>query len=149
MPKAPSAKKSSARSGPTPAQENAALRRALAKLEREKAELAAKAARPVDPATIPSAPASSFASIPPPPTDPLAVQEWIGLTIAAALNDTIREPKMSPERRRKEIRTLAAAYAKTVPDMRRWQAEQAAKEHRKPIEQRASTKGAPELKPIS
>ena len=141
-------KKATKPKGITPAQEAAALRRLVEKQQKTIAELEAKAAKPVDAATVPAPPPGSFSSLPAPPTDPLAVQQWIGLTIAAALHDTIREPKMSPERRRKEIRTLAAAYAKTVPDMRRWQAEQRAKAFRKPIEQRASEKGSPPLKPI-
>lgn len=142
------AKKKAKPAGMSPAQEAAQLRRIVAKLEREKAELAAKAAKPVDAAATPAPPPSVFAGLPARPTDPLQVQQWIGLVIAASIEDTIRDEKLSPRERRRELRTNAAAFAKTVPDTRRWQAELAAKKHRERIEARSRTKGAPPIEPI-
>jgi hypothetical protein len=134
--------------GPSPAQEAASLRRLVEKQQRTIAELEAKAAKPIDNAAIPAPPPAGFSSMPPPPKDPLAVQQWVGQALAFAIDDTLRDPKLSPRERRKELRTNAAAYAKTVPDMRRWQAEQRAKKFRERLEERASKKGSPPLTTI-
>jgi hypothetical protein len=127
---------------------NAQLRRELAKLQREKAELEAKLAKPIDAAAKPAPPTEAVAAIATEAmgaTDPLAIQDAAYRALAQTFFDAANDKDLSPRERRKELRTISAAMAKLFPESRRWKVDQLIRQDREPIDKRASAKGSPPL----
>lgn len=131
----------------TSAQEAAALRRYVTKLERELAELRDKLAKASESKADPVP--KSLEQFKDPPSDPLHAQAELYRMLVLSAYDAARDPDLSAEDRRKELRTITAAAAKLFPESRRWEVEKLIRQDREAIDKRASEKagGSIEIMP--
>ncbi len=130
----------------TSAQEAAALRRHVAKLERTIAELTDKLAKAT--ATKADPVPKSLEQFEQPPDDPLAAQASLYRMLVLSAYDVAKDKGLSSATRRKELRTIIAAAAKLFPESRRWEVEQLIRQDREAIDKRASEKAGATLEPM-
>lgn len=128
----------------SPAQEAAALRRHVAKLERELAEVREKLT------TATSAPKAdpvpkSLEQFTEPPSDPLEAQASLYRMLVLSAYDVAKDKFLTSANRRKELRTIIAAAAKLFPESRRWEVDQLIRQDREAIDKRASEKAGATL----
>jgi hypothetical protein len=130
--------KQPAKPDPAPARELAATRK---QLERAQARIAELEAEPQ-----PSAPPAEVAAIAAKvPTDPLEAMHAAHRLLLETMFDAARDPDITPAERRKELRTIAAAAVKLVPDSRRWESDQLIKEDRHILEKKAAERRGAKL----
>lgn len=94
-------------------------------------------AKPLDAAAQPSAPPQELQNLGMPPDDPLASQTWMYQALVLSAYDVVRDPKISPRERRKELRTISASAAKLFPRARMHQAEQLIMSDRAELERKS------------
>lgn len=96
----------------------------------------------------PAPPPKSIVDLGSPPEDPLAAQAWLHKVLIASAADAAIDPDISAKERRRELRTISAAAAKLVPDVRRYEAEQTVLRARKSLEAKVRAKQGAKLRPI-
>lgn len=131
----------------TPAQEAAALRRQVAKLERELAETREKLATAIAAPKSDPVP-KSLEQFTDPPTDPLEAQASLYRMLVLSAYDVAKDKFLTSANRRKELRTIIAAAAKLFPESRRWEVDQLIRSDREAIDKRASEKTGATLEPM-
>lgn len=89
-----------------------------------------------------------LAELGPPPADPLAANAWAHRATLLAMHNAVIDPKITERERRKEIRSLAAAAAKLMPDTRRWEAEQLIRSDREEIDRKEGDRHGAKLEPL-
>jgi hypothetical protein len=72
-----------------------------------------------------------YASVGPPPADPLARMVWLSDILAVAMRKVIEDPGISEDTRLTRIRQLAKDLRSNVPDERRWLSEKIILDHDK------------------
>lgn len=119
--------------------------RAKARALREQADRIARGeqvapmARPEPP---PSPPPADLLALGPPPSDPLEANAWAHRATLLAMHSAAIDERISERERRKEIRTLGAAAAKLIPQVRLWEAEQMIREDRHELERKRQQREA-------
>jgi hypothetical protein len=103
---------------------------------------------PMGPVDKPSKPPQSIVDLGSPPDDPLAAQAWLHKVLIMSAADAAIDPEISAATRRRELRTIAAAAAKLMPDTRRYEAEQTVLRHRRNLEAKVRAKQGAKLRPI-
>lgn len=128
----------------------ASAKKPRARRERRSAPApAAPPARQPKPSAVPGPPPPLIAELAAEPsTDPLKAQAQLYSIVVASAFDAAKDEKLSPEDRRKEIRTIAAVAAKLIPRTRLWEAEQVIKRDREQLEQRAAQKRGAKLEKL-
>lgn len=77
-----------------------------------------------------------------PPEDPLAAEAWTHALMIAQLAHAAVDPELTPDQRRREVRTIAAAAAKLMPRRRLYEAEQLVKSNLRALTEAKARRGA-------
>jgi hypothetical protein len=103
------------------------------------------------PSEQPSAPPPGLIELGDPPSDSLAAQAWLHRAMIVSAHDAMNDSTISASTRRRELRTIATAAEKLMPDARRYEAEQLIKRDAAEIESRrkARARAAAERRPAA
>lgn len=96
----------------------------------------------------PSKPPQTIVDLGAPPDDPLAAQAWLHKVLIMSAADAAIDPEISAATRRRELRTIAAAAAKLMPDTRRYEAEQTVLKARRALEAKVRAKQGAKLRKV-
>lgn len=93
----------------------------------------------------PSKPPETLVDLGPPPEDALAAQAWLHRAMVLSAADAMLDTEISAATRRRELRTIAIAADKLVPNRDLWEARELIKRDREALEQRARARTGAKL----
>jgi len=96
--------------------------------------------RPVDASAQPAPPPQEIIALGEPPIDAMDAQSYAHRALVLSMYDAARDERLSPRERRKELRSLAYAVARLMPQARLREAERLVLDDQRELEVRRASK---------